>query len=344
MKRQLVLALALSLGLHGLGFGAFYAPEETIVQGGAAVSEVRLGTSFADMVSGVSTPVAADITDEVTPEEISEAASAVPTEMVAAETPMPTPPPEVVRVTPSTTPSEPTAAPISLADQGLVVAPRVEPVPAMPTPSNRVAALTPRNVKSESAESQRPETSEAETAPQPAEPVRPVETARAETTDQIVGQNPIVVQQADATTERPRARPERRDRAETPARPAPQGSATQNATRGSSTGTREATSNSASSNNRNATQQGNSAAATNYPGRVWSKLQRGRRSSSAGRGTAVVSFRIAPNGSLAAVAISRSSGNARLDRAALRHVRRAAPFPAPPAGAKTRFNFSYVVK
>lgn len=344
MKRPLILALASSLGMHGLGFGALYDPEDTSVQGGAPVAEARLGTSFAAMVSGVSTPVTPDVTEEVAPEQIPDVASTVPTETVPEAAPVPTPRTEVDRATPSTPPSETAATPAPLSDRGLVVAPRAEPVPATRTPSNRIAALVPRDAQSESAEPQRPETSEAGTALQPAEPVRPIETAPAATTDQIVGQVPIVVQQADANTERPRARPDRRQRAETPARPAPQGSATQNATRGSSTGTREATSNSASSNNRNATQQGNSAAATNYPGRVWSKLQRGRRSSSSGRGTAVVSFRIAPNGSLASVAIARSSGNARLDRAALRHVRRAAPFPAPPAGAKTRFNFSYVVK
>ena len=41
---------------------------------------------------------------------------------------------------------------------------------------------------------------------------------------------------------------------------------------------------------------------------------------------------------LAGLSVARSSGSAALDRAALRVVQRAAPFPAPPAGAQRSFS------
>ncbi len=54
------------------------------------------------------------------------------------------------------------------------------------------------------------------------------------------------------------------------------------------------------------------------------------------RGTAVISFQLSASGGLRWARISRSSGNGMLDRKALGSVRRAAPFPRPPAGARSR--------
>lgn len=79
------------------------------------------------------------------------------------------------------------------------------------------------------------------------------------------------------------------------------------------------------------------AAASNYPGKVYSKIARTRQKNAGGRGVAHVSFQVTSSGKATGVALSRSSGNARVDRAAVAHVRRASPFPKPPAGAKTRF-------
>ena len=56
------------------------------------------------------------------------------------------------------------------------------------------------------------------------------------------------------------------------------------------------------------------------------------------RGATVVAFRVAGSGGLAGLSVARSSGSAALDRAALRVVQRAAPFPAPPAGAQRSFS------
>lgn len=58
-----------------------------------------------------------------------------------------------------------------------------------------------------------------------------------------------------------------------------------------------------------------------------------RKPSAAGlRGSPSVSFAIGPSGALSYVRIGKSSGHARLDELALRSVRAAAPFPAPPGG------------
>ncbi len=80
------------------------------------------------------------------------------------------------------------------------------------------------------------------------------------------------------------------------------------------------------------------AAASNYPGKVYSKIQRTRQKSAGGSGAAMVAFAVGAGGQITSISLAGSSGNASLDRAALDHVRRAAPFPAPPDGAQTRFN------
>lgn len=82
--------------------------------------------------------------------------------------------------------------------------------------------------------------------------------------------------------------------------------------------------------------QGN-AAQNSYPGLVMCHLARVPRLRADTRGTALVQFSIGEGGRLASVRVTRSSGSPRLDRAALTVVQRAAPFPAPPAGAQRSF-------
>lgn len=80
------------------------------------------------------------------------------------------------------------------------------------------------------------------------------------------------------------------------------------------------------------------AAASNYPGKVYSKIRRTRQKSAGGSGAAMVAFAVGAGGQIISISLAGSSGNPSLDRAALDHVRRAAPFSAPPDGAQTRFN------
>jgi protein TonB len=77
-----------------------------------------------------------------------------------------------------------------------------------------------------------------------------------------------------------------------------------------------------------------------YPQQVNRHLGRLRRPASEHRGTAVIAFAIAPDGGLSSISLAQSSGDASFDDLALRHVRSAVPFPAPPAGAQTSYSVS----
>jgi periplasmic protein TonB len=69
-----------------------------------------------------------------------------------------------------------------------------------------------------------------------------------------------------------------------------------------------------------------------YARKVWTVLAR-HKPRAGQSGSTVVMFAIGSNGSLRAVKVGRSSGNARIDQLALATVRRAAPFPPPPSGS-----------
>jgi len=72
-----------------------------------------------------------------------------------------------------------------------------------------------------------------------------------------------------------------------------------------------------------------------YASRVRARILSRRPSARGQRGRVVISFRLSTSGGLRSARISRSSGNRALDRAALAAVRRAAPFPRPPNGARS---------
>lgn len=122
----------------------------------------------------------------------------------------------------------------------------------------------------------------------------------------------------------------------------PQGNADRNATRGTATGQDTATT--ASAPSRQATTQGDGGAATSasYGRAVLTQISRTRKARAPSRGRTVVAFSISDAGALASVQVLQSSGSPDLDRVALDHIRRAAPFPKPPAGARRQFSFEFV--
>jgi periplasmic protein TonB len=80
------------------------------------------------------------------------------------------------------------------------------------------------------------------------------------------------------------------------------------------------------------------AAVSNYPGKVVSKLRRAQRYPSEAKrkkqqGEAWVAFTVSANGGVGGVRLMRSSGSPVIDKAAVETVRRAAPFPAIPKDA-----------
>jgi protein TonB len=91
------------------------------------------------------------------------------------------------------------------------------------------------------------------------------------------------------------------------------------------------------------------AVTASYNGQVIAHLRRFQSypeaARSAGiRGASTVNFRLARNGAVVAVSLSRSSGNAILDQAAVAMVRRASPFPPIPADYEGNGNFTAPVQ
>jgi len=79
-----------------------------------------------------------------------------------------------------------------------------------------------------------------------------------------------------------------------------------------------------------------------YAARVNAWIARNKPSARGVRGRAVVYFKLSSTGRLISARIARSSGDQRLDRAAVTAVQRSSPFPRPPKGATSaqlRFSF-----
>jgi protein TonB len=81
-----------------------------------------------------------------------------------------------------------------------------------------------------------------------------------------------------------------------------------------------------------------------YARAVMKKVRATKRKSGAGKGSVVVGFTIAPDGSLASVQVLQSSGNAALDAVAVDHIRRSEPFPPPGSNAGRGYSFQFVGK
>lgn len=145
---------------------------------------------------------------------------------------------------------------------------------------------------------------------------------------------------APATSLRPIARPAPQT-AQPAAPPRPTGNADTDAARGSSQA--QAQGQAVASGAAPAPDStGGQAAAAAYPGQVLRQITRLRPQRAPARGIVLVRFAIAASGALADVSVAQSSGSAALDRLALDHIRRAAPFPAPPAGAQMAFSFEFL--
>lgn len=106
---------------------------------------------------------------------------------------------------------------------------------------------------------------------------------------------------------------------------------------GVSEGTRDEQASAPASNSAREDTAGN-AAATNYRGLVWRKIQRNRPRASF-KGTARIALSVNARGRLTSVRVLQSSGFAQFDQLLLRAVKKAAPFPKPPDGKVHSFTF-----
>ncbi|MVO14699.1 energy transducer TonB [Parasedimentitalea huanghaiensis] len=120
-------------------------------------------------------------------------------------------------------------------------------------------------------------------------------------------------------------------------KPKPRGNGANTTAQGTADGQSNSPGGQARTNPSTSKVQGN-AAASNYSGTVRRKIHRAKRQRVNIKGVALVSFNIAPNGSISGARVARSSGSAKLDRIALSQVRRASPFPPPPPGARTSYS------
>ncbi|PPB80841.1 outer membrane transport energization protein TonB [Albidovulum inexpectatum] len=170
----------------------------------------------------------------------------------------------------------------------------------------------------------------------------------------IEGQPPAEPQPASAPDSSPRPRqrpaetaaPVRKARQETTraaptpspqelARPASRGNGARDMRAGAATGRSETGEQRSGAGGARA-ESGN-AAVSNYPGQVLRKLARMGKPRVRAQGAATIAFSIGVDGRLTSVSLTKSSGSNDLDRAAIRLVRAAEPFPRPPAGAQRSF-------
>lgn len=285
------------------------APE---MEGGGAPVEALIGSQFEDMAAGTLTALPAEDTPTPT----------APPETSAVE-PTPTPPPaqpletaDPVTQAPPATPATPTAlTPVAPAPLPDPVVPLAQEVPK-PTPE---PIAEPETIAAAEPDSDAPTLSK---RPMPKNPERAAEVAQAQ------------AKAAEAA----------RKKAERAKPPAPQkatrGNAQRNNTKGSDSGTSQTAKATTTGQQSAAATQAGNAAASNYPGQVMRRISRLPKPRVNARGTTVVAFSIGSGGGLAGVSVARGSGSASLDRAAVTLIRRAAPFPNPPAGAQRQFSIS----
>lgn len=176
--------------------------------------------------------------------------------------------------------------------------------------------------------------------PTPAKPVETAEPVKV-TPETITSSEPVEQRPPRKTTTRPdhpkKAKPRKEPTrtAKAPSAPA--------ARKGQADGRADAKASQSAKTSGKSKAAGN-ATVSNYPGKVMRKIQRTRQERAGARGTATVAFRITASGGVTSLRIQKSSGSARIDQIALRHIQRAAPFPPPPSGARTSFNLEIVSK
>ncbi|MCW1932031.1 TonB family protein [Pararhodobacter zhoushanensis] len=312
--RALAMTGAVSVAAHGILLSAFVPSTDPVqIAGGAASAPAALGSAFEDFTQGA-LPSTASMAE-------STQAPVAPQTPPAQAAPPPPPPAAAEATQTPTAPQTPAAA----------AAPRTLP-PAAVAGTTPLAAQTPSTPPE-------PLTTARATPVQPTPPSPPslAESAPTSPLPTATPEPDVTVRTADATTPRPQQRPSPQQASA--AQPA--GNSERSARRGSADGTTGAATQRAERPATAASAPGN-AEASNYPGQVMRAIRRVRQQSVRARGVAVVAFTVAPGGGLASVSIAQASGSRALDSAALDHIRRAAPFPAPPPGAQRRFSFEFV--
>ncbi len=277
-KLAKVTALTTALAAHGALALVTLPKEHASTDGSDGMAEVKLGTSFEDLVTGT-----------LTADTPAQAQSVEPDHAEAA-------------------PVEPT--PLSAAPQTITA--HNTPLTAAPSPDAVLAAPASKQTL----------TATDETVDPPVKSVRP--------------------KQRETQTAKA-AKPVRKTPTNTPktkAIPTPKGNAQKDAVAGKASGSDKGKAKSSGTGTQKSA-AGN-AAQSNYDGLVMNRIARAKRKEVDAPGSVTVSFKINHTGGLTSVSIVKKSGSDALDRAAVKQIQRAAPFPKPPAGA--RQSFTIVIK
>lgn len=211
------------------------------------------------------------------------------------------------------------------------MAPKVAAAPTIPV-AVTVAALPPvipTAAPSPQLDLAQPPKPEAATKPVPEELSKPVAEA-------------TVAAVPEATLVRPQERPKKAKPTATPL-PKAIGNSDSNGKKGMAKGTAAGRASGAKATGTVDKGDGGKAAAS-YGSTVLRKISRTRKAKAPAKGRVVVGFVIAANGGLQSARVVTSSGDAGLDKVALDHIRRAAPFPAPPPSAQRQFAFEFLGK
>lgn len=307
-------AFALALAVHLILIAGIFGNQKVKIEGGGTGATAKLGTSFADIAASTMQPVQPDLALTKTSESA-----------VYGQRPMsPVKPNMTLTATPNDHFEQTTAvAPIQM-HKAVNAAPVASAKPVLPNTlaakgaqaaqksDQLVPAETPKVVNSAKANVnavQRP-------SPQMAEVFKHVKQKPA-----VTKSKPVNQQNELKPVSKPKSTPSVASAA---------------ALAGQNDGSERSKSPSAGVSNQ--TSEVGNAAVSNYPGQVLRRIQRIPRPRVRSKGRAQVSFSISTNGGLASLRISRSSGSKKLDQAALRIVKKAAPFPKPPKGAQRAYS------
>ncbi|MEM5519047.1 TonB family protein [Sulfitobacter sp. AS59] len=174
--------------------------------------------------------------------------------------------------------------------------------------------------------------------PLPAAPTAPV-TAQAPKVETITAEPPET--EAPLQSQRPKEKtPEvvkKKSKKKPVKKPAARGNAKRDNTKGADAGQNKDAKATTTGQTQKAASQAGNAAVSNYPGQVMRRISRVGKPQVKSKGEAVIAFTISASGGLGGVSVARSSGSAALDQAALSLIRKAAPFPKPPAGARRQY-------
>ena len=317
-------ALMLSLTVHfAFAIMAGRSEPSVLIEGGAPATVTALGNSFADFAAGMQAP-----------EPVTEAAP-------EPEAPVPATPVPVTPVPVTPAPVAPEAPP------PLAVSPAqpAESAPLEPSEAQRSPEAPPEQAEAVNAVSRLlPGAGVSVAAPAASilAPVAPSQIITALPDGPTPEERRAAERRAQAEREqrerqaRERRQAEQRERARQEQRRAQRGNANRNARAGQSDGQTGARATASGNRGSRSVRAGN-AAASNYAGQVYSTIRRTRQRGASGRGTARIRFSVTASGRIGSIRIARSSGNRSVDRAALDHIRRSAPFPRPPPGAQRNF-------